>query len=637
MTPKLIAITGSMEGTIFALTADALSVGREASNDVQINELSVSRCHCLVRKEGDQYKVIDLDSFNGTFVNGVPVNEHALAHGDQIAIGDTLLLFIAREDEIGTEVHPVSVIEEDVSARSTIQLHRRDALYLHPERVQATLAASERVARHLNTLLKVSRMVNAVQGFEELQQMLLEAVLGDVPAQRGAILLGGETGAEFISAFGWTRSVGPGRTIQVSRTVAKQVLREGVSLLSNDVLEGAEFAGAESLVAAHVHSLMCVPLTMKERVFGILYLDTADPSVTFDRDHLQLLTAIAGVASVALENVRRLENLQDENRALRDDAGIKTDLIGESAPMRKVGELIKKIAPHDSTILIRGKSGTGKELAARAIHSHSPRRDHAFVAINCATLAESLLESELFGHERGAFTGAVVQKKGKLEVAQGGTLFLDEVGELSLTVQAKLLRVLQEREFERVGATRSIKVDVRVLAATNQDLEDAVRQGAFRKDLYYRLNVVSLVMPALSERDEDVSLLANYFVSKYSKKCKRKVMGITPGARACLLGYSWPGNVRELENAIEHAIVLGVTDYVGLEDLPESVIEGRHLHRLPAPKFYQAIIETKKQLILDAFRQANGSHTEASRLLGVHPNNLHRLIRTLDLKASLTK
>lgn len=636
MTPKLIALAGPLKGTIFELAADTLSLGREASNGVQVNDLSVSRRHCLISRQGGQYSVSDLDSFNGTFVNGVPVKEHVLAHGDQIAIGDILFLFSVREDGTEADGHTIPVKEEDLLARSTLQLKREQALYLHPEMVLAALPASERIVGHLHTLLKISGMVNSVQSSGELQRRLLEAVIEDIPAQRAAILIGSEAGGEFVSSFGWDKSPGTERTIQVSRTVAGQVLREGVSVLSNDVVGGDEFAGAESLVSLHVHALMCVPLAVTEKAFGVIYLDTANPDVAFDEDHLQLLTAIAGIASGALENVRKVECLRDENSRLREDFGIATSIIGESEPMRKVGELIKRIAQHDSTVLIRGESGTGKELAARALHDHSPRRANPFVAINCATLTENLLESELFGYERGAFTGAVAPKKGKLEVAQRGTVFLDEVGELPLTVQAKLLRMLQEREFERLGSNRSVKVDVRVIAATNKDLEGTVKKGIFREDLYYRLNVISLKMPALSERREDIPLLATFFLSKYSKKCKRKVTGISPEARACLAEYWWPGNVRELENAIEYAVVLGTTDFIAPEDLPETIVAGRQSSQHSTLKFYQAVIEFKKQLILNALREADGNVTEAARLLGIHPpNNLHRMINTLGLRDSL--
>jgi Nif-specific regulatory protein len=309
--------------------------------------------------------------------------------------------------------------------------------------------------------------------------------------------------------------------------------------------------------------------------------------------------------------------------------------------MRQVYQFIARVAPTDTTVLIRGESGTGKELAARAIHSNSPRRERPFVAINCAALTETLLESELFGHERGAFTGALAQKKGRLEVADGGTLFLDEVGEMAPVLQAKLLRVLQEREFERVGGTRTIRVDVRVVAATNRDLEEAFKQGGFRQDLYYRLNVVSFEMPPLRERKDDIPLLASYFVAKYGAKFKRKVTGLSQEARECLTNYDWPGNVRELENAVERAIVLGSTERVLPEDLPETILEAEPVasgaSAPSATRYQEALREAKRRLILCALEQSSGSFTEAARSLGVHPNYLHRLIRNLNLRPEIKK
>jgi two-component system, NtrC family, response regulator HydG len=256
------------------------------------------------------------------------------------------------------------------------------------------------------------------------------------------------------------------------------------------------------------------------------------------------------------------------------------------------------------------------------------------MAVNCAALTESLLESELFGHEKGSFTGAFAQKKGRLEVAEGGTIFLDEIGELTAPLQVKLLRVLQEREFERVGGTQTIKVDLRVLAATNKNLEEAIESGEFRQDLYYRLNVVSLEMPSLRERREDIMLLATYFADKYSVKCNRKLMGFSTEARACLRAYDWPGNVRELENAIERAIVLGTTELILPEDLPEAVLESE-LSPTSTLRYHEAVTQKKKQIILDAMAQANGNYTGAAKLLGVHPNYLHRLIRNLNIKDQL--
>ncbi|HYJ45415.1 MAG TPA: sigma-54 dependent transcriptional regulator, partial [Pyrinomonadaceae bacterium] len=254
--------------------------------------------------------------------------------------------------------------------------------------------------------------------------------------------------------------------------------------------------------------------------------------------------------------------------------------------------------------------------------------------VNCAALTETLLESELFGHEKGAFTGAIAQKKGKIEIADGGTLFLDEVGEMSPLLQTKLLRVLQEREFERVGGTRTLHVDIRIIAATNRNLEEAIKMGSFRQDLYFRLNVVSVRMPPLRERREDISLLARHFTARYSEKCKRRVTGLSAEALECLSAYDWPGNVRELENAIERAVVLGSTERIQPEDLPEFLIERMPSTNQSAGKYYESVKEAKRSIILKALERTGYNYTEAARLLGVHPNNLHRLIRNLNLKVS---
>jgi Nif-specific regulatory protein len=352
---------------------------------------------------------------------------------------------------------------------------------------------------------------------------------------------------------------------------------------------------------------------------------------------LQLVSAISAITAVAIENARHIEWLVSENQRLIADFNIEHNLVGESEPIRDVLQFISKVAPTDSTVLLSGESGTGKELAARAIHLNSRRVDKAFMAVNCAALAESLLESELFGHEKGAFTGALMQKKGRLEIADGGTVFLDEIGELSPALQVKLLRVLQEREFERVGGTRTVKIDIRLITATNKNLEEAVSNGTFRQDLYYRLNVVSLEMPPLRDRPEDIPLLATYFAAKYGERCNRKITGISAEAQARLRSYDWPGNVRELENAIERAVVLGTTDRILIEDLPESVLESEPAPAAAGTKYHEVVAQTKKQIILGAMQQAKGSFTEAAKLLGVHPNYLHRLVRNLNLKDQLKK
>jgi Nif-specific regulatory protein len=406
-------------------------------------------------------------------------------------------------------------------------------------------------------------------------------------------------------------------------------------LLSNDLFETEGLRDKPSLVEARVCSVLCVPVVFLGKPLGTIYLDTTDSNARFEENELQLLTAIAAIVAAPLENARRIRRLENENQRLHEEIQVEHQMIGESVAMRSAYQFIGKVAPTDSTVLIRGESGTGKELAARAIHLNSTRSAKAFVAINAATLSETLLESELFGHEKGAFTGAIAQKRGKLEIVDGGTLFLDEVGELTPTIQAKLLRVLQEREFERVGGLRPIKVDVRFIAATNKNLEEAVSAGTFRQDLYYRLNVLSLTMPPLRQRSEDIQLLATHFARVYSTKCKRRIEGISPEARSLLRSYDWPGNVRELENAIERAVVLGSVEMIVPEDLPESLFETRDSGGASTVTYQEALKRAKSEIVVNAIKETNGNYTDAARKLGLHPNNLHRLIRNLNLRSKL--
>jgi Nif-specific regulatory protein len=583
----------------------------------------------------------DLESFNGTSVNDVPVKERLLQHGDRIRIGDSSFLFLARDTETAPLGADVRVEEAGHVTHDTVSLRQEDSVFLQPDKIIAALPKSERLARDLNALLKISAAINSIRGVDRLQRQLIEMICTAVPAEWAAIILLEENSEEFASVTSWRRDGDAAQPIQISRTVLSRVLNEAVSLLSNHVMENDAGESSESLVISRTRSLMAVPITSREKTLGVIYLGASDPIVWFDEDHLQFVTAVASVAGVALENALHVAWLEGENQRLQSETLLSHNIVGESQRIRSVLNFIAKVAPTDSTVLIRGESGTGKELAARAIHFNSPRAAKPFVAINCAALTETLLESELFGHEKGSFTGATSQKKGKFEVADGGTIFLDEMGEMSLVLQAKLLRVLQEQEFERVGGTRVIKVDVRLIAATNRDLEAMIKQGTFRQDLYYRLNVVSLVMPPLRERREDIPLLANYFATKYSQKCKRQIRGVSAEARACLKSYDWPGNVRELENAVERAVVLGSSDLIRPEDLPEAVLESETEGSAPANaaigSYHETIKETKKQLILKAVEQADGNITEAAKLLGVQGNYLHRLISNLNLRSALKK
>jgi len=632
---ELEAIAGPLQGSTFPLSEEEISIGREPSNLVAILDASVSRKHCVIRRDNGQFTIHDLNSRNSTFVNGVPVTERVLASGDEIKVGNSLFVLVLPGSE--RDESPSTSVEfnrDDTGGGSTIILKKKDALYL---RDVDKLAPTGRMVGDLNALLRISKAVNSVRGLEALEKQVLESIFEVAPADRAAILLCDRGVDEYTSVFGWDRRTGPNPAVQVSRTIVSQVLQEGVAVLCNDLPAAENFADTESVAIRHIRSVLAVPLEVFDRVLGVIYLDASDPNVRFDEEHLQLLTAIGSIAALALDNARRMEWLEEENRRLQGEMNLEHNMVGESPRMREVYQFITRVATKDSTVLIYGESGTGKELVAHAIHHNSNRANKPCVAINCAALSEHLLESELFGHEKGAFTGAIVQKKGKLEVAEGGTVFLDEIGELAPSLQAKLLRVLQEREFERVGGTRTIKLDVRLITATNRDLDEEVKKGTFREDLYYRLNVVSLRMPALRERRDDISLLASYFAAKYGKRSNRTLLGISPQARACLLNYDWPGNVRELENAIERAVVLGSSDLILPEDLPEQILEKAAPAGTAVNAFHDAVRESKKQLIINAVEQANGNYTEAARLLGLHPNYLHRLIRNLNIKPMLSR
>ena len=627
---RLEAVGGPLDGRTFLLSEDLMSIGREPSNQISLLDSLVSRRHCVIRREDQGFLIEDLDSRNSTFVNNVPVKERLLADGDQIRIGKSTLVFqgFTKDDADGKA--SLKLDTAPTPGGPTLILRKQDAIYLQPSQRQA-LRATERTVRDLNVLLNFSKSLNSVHGLAALQQEVLKAVLEISPADRAALLLTEEGTEGFASVIGWDRRLGPNQPVKVSQTILKQVIEEHLAVLSNDVPSDETFREVESLLTPHVSAVLAVPLEVQDKLLGALYLDTSSQGAGFDSELLQLVTALGNVAALAIENAHHLERLGNENRRLQQELNIEHNMIGESQRMREVYQFVSRVAARESTVLIQGESGTGKELVARAIHSNSGRANRPFVAINCAAIVDTLLESELFGHEKGAFTGAVGQKKGKLEMAEGGTVFLDEVGELAAPLQAKLLRVLQEREFERVGGARPIKLDIRLITATNRDLNEASRAGTFRLDLYYRLNVVSVDLPPLRERVEDIPLLAAYFTSRYSEKVNRRVAGISPKARACLLRYPWPGNVRELENAIERAVVLGSTELILPEDLPDSILEETASSGEPGTALHEGVREAKKKLIEQAIEQAHGNFTEAAGILGIHPNHLFRLIRTLNL------
>lgn len=623
MTEARIRITFSDGGEKRIDLKDTVTlIGRGDDNDIRLRHPSISRKHFSISVRDGSYIIDDLGSLNGTLVGDKPAENYELRDGDRITAGDFTMIF-ERPGE--RELRFCDVTIDNDSA----ELLPGEFVSLGLDNVVAS------IARDLTAILKITAKINSILDLEELQKELLNEVLEVAPAASGAIILVDDDGG-LAEIVGINRSGGADQ-VHVSRTIINRVIEGHQVVMANDIAKDDREATPESLALAEVSSLLCVPMYLFDKIQGVIYLSTPATAESFDDSHVRFMTAIASIASVAIENARNFSSLQIENARLITANSLDRKMIGESDAMKEVYAFIAKAAPSEATILIEGESGTGKELAAQAIVVNSRRKDKPLVVINCATLTENLLESELFGHEKGSFTGAVAQKKGKIELADGGTLFLDEIGELPLQLQAKLLRVLQEKEVDRIGGISKIPVDVRVIAATNRDLDSEVREGNFRQDLFYRLNVMKFRMPALRERRSDVPILADAFLRDYAQKNDRQIRGFSESARELLLNYEYPGNVRELENMVERAVILSSGEWIGPDDFPsemsKAVSEPASEDELVP--LQEGIRSKKRQMIMEAFRKAGGSYVETAKILDVHPNYLHRLIKTLDIKDEL--
>lgn len=621
MKPRLIILSGSLEPETISLEEiETFTIGRAVKNHLAIPDYGSSREHAVIRATAEGFMLEDLDSRNGTFVNNSPAHKLLLKHGDRIRVGQTNILFLTEEENQEMLFSDEIQFDEDVFLTQT-------DVKIPLEQNSAFLSAD------LIVLTKIGKALNDINSSEELQKKFLEIILELIPAERGAIILLNDDFTSPNSVCVLNKIKRGNEAMHVSRSVTNRVLSEKIAVLKNNISQNTSET-SESLITSGVNSVLCVPLLLGD-ISGLIYLDSGDILFEFENHHLQQMTAIANLIVAALKNARHLEYLKNENELLQNWADIETNMIGESVAMKTLAQLVAKVSPTDSTVLICGESGTGKELVARAIHKNSLRRSKPFVALNCAVLNENFLDSDLFGHEKGAFTGAVAQRKGKIETAEGGTLFLDEIGELAPSLQAKLLRVIQEREFERIGGSKPIKANIRLLVATNRKLSEEVKKGNFREDLFFRLNVVQVQVPPLRQRKTDIALLAQHFTRKYSEICKRRVSGISPKAQQALAKHSWCGNVRELENTIERAIVLGSTETIQLEDLPSEIFENSSNDDNSSFDLSQQLKASKRKIILNAIKEADGNYSEAARQLSIHPNNLHRIIRELEIKEEL--
>jgi Nif-specific regulatory protein len=480
----------------------------------------------------------------------------------------------------------------------------------------------------LSLLFDISQTLDSSLDLRDAVGPVLKIIARYLGIQRGSLtLLNRDTGEISIeAAYGLSPSQQRKGRYRVGEGVIGQVFQTGKPAVIPKVSEEPRFLNRTGAIDRNSRELsyISVPIKLENRVIGALSIDTPFVAGAPLQGVVRLLSIIGSMVSQAVklrqkaqeerrqlieENLRLTEELKDRFKP--------SNIIGNSSAMQEVYDLIAQVSGSEATVLIRGESGTGKELVAHAMHYASRRAGKPFIKVNCAALPESVIESELFGHEKGAFTGAIAARKGRFELADGGTLFLDEVGDLSQTLQIKLLRVLQEREFERVGGTSTTKVDVRVIAATNSDLEKLIEQGRFRQDLYYRLNVFPIHIPPLRERKTDILLLADYFVEKYSKANHKDVRRISTPAIDMLMAYHWPGNVRELENCIERAVLLSDDDVIHGHRLPPTLQTAEASGTAFRGRLKGALEGVERELILDALKSSRGNMSRAAKALGI--------------------
>jgi transcriptional regulator with GAF, ATPase, and Fis domain len=572
--------------TVYNLYKKITSMGSGRDNDVVLPDPLVVDGFA-VHFDGQMYTVLAPKKAEFV-VNGKKRGKHKLSHDDRLVLGSCELRF-AMIDE--------SAPLEEEAAETIAELDAYTKLYEFSERLIHQRDLSELLDALMDAVIQIT---NADKGF----LVLLEGDTIDVKVARN---LNRENIADAVS--------------QLSDSIIAKVVRSRKPVIVSDAMRDDEFSAAKSVMQLKVSSVICVPLLDRGRLLGLIYVGNDSIRDLFQQDTLRILTVFSSQASLIVANALLLNELRVDNKRLNErlEQYRFGEIVGTSPPMQQVFRKVEKIAATDISVLITGETGTGKELIAREIHNRSPRHGKAFVTINCGAIPENLLESELFGHVKGAFTGAVANKQGKFQAADGGTLFLDEIGEMPIELQVKILRALQERVVYRVGDTRPETCDIRILAATNRDLDKAIAGGRFREDLYYRLNVVNLELPPLRQRGEDVLVVARYLLSRFSREYDVKVKGLSPNAAVAIRKHSWPGNIRELENRIKKAIVLCESSVIGPDDLGlTSDVLPQILTLADAKDKFQ------RDYINEVLALNNGNRTKTARDLGVDPRTVFR-------------
>jgi Nif-specific regulatory protein len=664
----LVIREGSKWSDVFRLVpGQSVTVGRAPTNQIVLKDERCSRNHLEIFTAAGQWTLRDLESRNGTMIdNKLVTGDQPLTPGDTIRIGHTQLVFVHKLSEaFGSSSDASSMIrqaalqagaafEEDeannvlVSRDPTTITHRRGhTKFLTAEELGGSVEESPPdMGQAAARLCRLAFELAKAPDISSMANLALDGLAEYTKTDAGAVLLlpatiQGEPRGEDLEVVA-SRSLSQHRYHRLSPFLASTVMREGEAILARNVMGDSTLGTRDSQGDISSTSILCAPIRRGRQVFGLIHLYSTNPVIVPDPEELEFALAVGDTVAVALENIRRQQELAEnltrvrtENVELRERLGIRTDIVGSSNAIREVTEQIARAAASNSTVLIRGESGVGKELVARAVHYNSARRDNVFVCLNCAALSSDLLASELFGHERGAFTGATERKIGKFEAAHKGAIMLDEIGEMTPGLQAKFLRVLEGHPFERVGGNKPIKVDVRVIAATNRDLERDVAAGVFRRDLYFRLRVLEIVVPALRKRQEDIILLADYFLDKFRAETGRKIKGYTQAAKDQLLKYLWPGNVRELKNVIERAVVLCRGHEIDVDDLLLTKLATAGDTEMADPshgKFVPTSLDDmERRHILETLQYTTWNKSKTAAILGIERSTLDRKIRRYQL------
>ena len=623
---KLIVQGGANKGTVFELSGEPVTVGRDHGCEIHLPDEKVSRRHARVACEDGQWAISDLDSRNGVAVNGRKVAHQTLASLDEIDFGNIRVTFVS-DDDTTQDLPP----DDEGWARPTIAetvVGERIEL-LSRGRVTHDRQVLEDANEALITCFRYSNAAAEARSLAHLVGKLTTAVNEAVRPDRVVPILvdrhSGERRPWFRRNSPFERKLAE---VPVSRTIIDFAFDERLSVLSHVAPDDERFQDSKSIQLGRIATAMCVPLRSGDEVRGALYVDRLGEAPPFTRFDLELLTALAMPTVVAIENIRSAEQVNRERQRLEREVRGQYPIIGQSRRIAELFDFIERAAPLDTGVLLIGESGTGKELVARAIHYGGERAKGAFEAVNCAALTESLLESELFGHVKGAFTGAHEDRAGRFELAHRGTLFLDEIAEMPPASQSKLLRVLETGEYRRIGDVRDRHSAARVIAATNQDLPKLVAEGAFRQDLFYRLNILTCHLPPLRDHLDDLEVLCDHFLDIFCRKCGKPRLTLSDAALARLRGYAWPGNVRELRNLVERLVVLADKAAIEPEDL--------HLDRQPGapaagPTPLTSLQDLERQHIQRVLAHTGGNKKEAAGILGIDRSTLYAKIKAYHL------